>query len=132
VDSKDLEKDLQGILGERVTTSSFERWAYTKEIVRIPRVVGTLMQTVPDAVAKPETTEQVAKLLAYCGERRIPVTPGGRERAGSMVPCRRRAASSSTCATSMRFSMWIPPGSGSSHRWASRGGSWSGSCGGMA
>lgn len=77
MDGKDLEKDLQGILGERVTSSSFERWVYTKEIVRIPQVVGKLMQTVPDAVAKPETTEQVAKLLAYCRERRIPVTPRG-------------------------------------------------------
>jgi glycolate oxidase len=32
---------------------------------------------VPSAVARPRTTEEVSRLLAYCNARRIPVTPQG-------------------------------------------------------
>lgn len=31
-----LEKDLKGIVGDRVTTSEFERWFYTSDILHIP------------------------------------------------------------------------------------------------
>ena len=37
-----LENDLRGIVGDRVTTSEFERWFYTGDILHIPRAIRAL------------------------------------------------------------------------------------------
>ena len=80
--SSNLENDLKGIVGDRVTTSAFERRHYTKEIVSIPKAVLALLRTMPAAVVKPETAEQVAAIVGYCRERGIPIVPRGAGSAG--------------------------------------------------
>jgi Fe-S oxidoreductase/FAD/FMN-containing dehydrogenase len=72
-----LEKDLKGIVGDRVTVSDFERWFYASDIVHIPGIIRTLFKTVPDAVVRPETTGQVSAVVRYCQQHGIPVVPRG-------------------------------------------------------
>ncbi len=36
---KDLENDLRKIIGERITTSRFERWFYTSDLMPIPKMI---------------------------------------------------------------------------------------------
>jgi Fe-S oxidoreductase/FAD/FMN-containing dehydrogenase len=74
---RDLERALREIVGERFTTSPFERWCYTADFVPIPRIVKALFKTLPDAVVKPVASEQVAGVLQYCSANTIPVTPRG-------------------------------------------------------
>jgi glycolate oxidase len=67
------EKDIQffqGLLNERCITQEELRQAYshdhTEDLVFIPEVV-----------LKPETTEEVSKIMEFCFEHGIPVTPSG-------------------------------------------------------
>ncbi len=73
----ELERDLKSIVGDGVTTSEFERWFYTQDIMNLPGVVTTLLKTTPAAIVRPTTTDQVSLVLRYCHERNIPVTPRG-------------------------------------------------------
>lgn len=71
------ENELREIIGERVTTSLFERMCYTADFVPIPKMVKMLFKTLPDAVVKPVEAQQVAQVLHYCAAKGIPVTPRG-------------------------------------------------------
>ncbi len=73
----DLEKDLRGIVGDRVSTSRFERWFYTRDLVHIPRGIRRLFKTMPSAVVKPETADQISAIVGYCHDHAIPVVPRG-------------------------------------------------------
>lgn len=77
MDMRTLERDLRAIVGERVTTSEFERWFYAGDFVPIPNWVKTFFRTMPDAIVKPGTVEEVSGLLRYCLENNIPVVPRG-------------------------------------------------------
>jgi len=72
-----LENDLRGIVGDRVTTSEFERWFYTGDILHIPRAIRALFRTMPSAIVKPDTAEKVSAVVGYCQQRAIPVVPRG-------------------------------------------------------
>ncbi|MBA7566981.1 Lactate utilization protein A [subsurface metagenome] len=74
---KDLENGLREIVGERVTTNSFERWFYTSDLVSIPKVIKALFKTMPDAVVKANIVEEVCSILSYCTRNGIPVVPRG-------------------------------------------------------
>lgn len=75
--TQNIGNDLRAIAGDHVTTSDFERWFYSHDILHMPRAVEGLFQTVPDAVVKPASVDQVAAVLAYCNERGIPVVARG-------------------------------------------------------
>ena len=77
MDTKTLESDLHLIVGERVTTSEFERWFYTSDFVSIPGWVKAFFKTMPVAIVKPRTVVEVSGLLRYCFENNIPVVPRG-------------------------------------------------------
>lgn len=74
---KDLENGLREIVGERVTTNSFERWFYTSDLMSIPKVIKALFKTMPDAVVKANIVEEVCSILSYCTRNGIPVVPRG-------------------------------------------------------
>jgi len=74
---KDLENDLKEIVGERVTTSHFERWFYTSDLIPVPRWVRGLFKTMPAAVVKPKTELEIGAILGYCSRNQIPVVPRG-------------------------------------------------------
>jgi len=73
-----LEKDLAEIVGqERVTTDPFETSFYTADFVPVPPQIRRFFDTTPRAVVKPGTTEDVARVLAYCHASRLPLTVRG-------------------------------------------------------
>ncbi len=82
MDTGTIETDLREIVGERVTTSGFERWFYTGDFVPIPRWVTSFFTTMPAAVVKPRTVEEVGRLLRYCSNKNIPVVPRGAATSG--------------------------------------------------
>ncbi len=72
-----LKEDLAAIVGEKFTTSEFERWFYGSDFVSIPGWVKSFFKTMPLAVAKPGSVEEVGGLLRYCNRKSIPVIPRG-------------------------------------------------------
>ena len=58
-----LAKDLGQLVGDRATTSEFERWFYARDIMRIPGVIKAMFKTMPDAVVRPATAEQVMAVV---------------------------------------------------------------------
>ena len=72
-----LAKDLEQLLGDRVTVSEFERWFYTSDIMHIPRGIRAMFKTMPDAVVRPSTAEQVMAVVRYCQQHGLPIVPRG-------------------------------------------------------
>ena len=72
-----LAKDLEQLVGDRATTSEFERWFYARDIMRIPGVIKAMFKTMPDAVVRPATAEQVMAVVRYCQQHGLPVVPRG-------------------------------------------------------
>ncbi len=70
-----VEEYLKGILGEAVTTSLLERELYSHDLAAAPSFLSrTFLRTTPDVVAKPRSTEEVAAVLKYAPDHRLPVT----------------------------------------------------------
>ena len=59
---------LRALLGDRLATSDSHRELHAQNEAYFARAL-------PDAVAYPETTEEVSRILAICHEARCPVTP---------------------------------------------------------
>ena len=74
---KNIEDDLKEIVGERVTTSHFERWFYSSDLIPVPKWVKSLFKTTPIAVVKPKTASEIGAILSYCSGNQIPVVPRG-------------------------------------------------------
>ncbi|GAG74992.1 unnamed protein product, partial [marine sediment metagenome] len=77
MEEKNLEKDLREIVGERVTTSHFERWFYANDLMPIPKMIKTLFKTMPAAVVKPRTVQEISAVLSYCSYNQITVVARG-------------------------------------------------------
>ena len=76
-DRTDIENDLKAITGDRITFSPFERWSYSSDILHLPRMVKFLFKSVPEAVVKPASVQQVSQVITYCNRHRIPVVARG-------------------------------------------------------
>ncbi len=62
----------------RVTTGSFERQCFSRDLARVPRILEKLLyRTKPFLVVQPRHEEDVLTALAFARERRIPVYPRG-------------------------------------------------------
>lgn len=72
-----MKEDLMKIVGERITTDHFERWFYASDLLSLPGWVRNLFQTIPDAVVKPKTAQEVKAILSYCSANKIPAVPRG-------------------------------------------------------
>ncbi|MDP2918733.1 MAG: FAD-binding and (Fe-S)-binding domain-containing protein, partial [Dehalococcoidia bacterium] len=72
-----IENDLKNIVGDRVTVSEFERWCYTHDILHLPRLVKGLFKTMPVAIVKPNSVDQVSQVAGYCNRKDIPLTVRG-------------------------------------------------------
>jgi glycolate oxidase len=73
-------KDLQRILGDRVSNSSAQLYCYSTDASQV--------QGMPDYVARPLSTEEVSKILILADRHEVPVTPrgAGTGLAGGAVP----------------------------------------------
>jgi Fe-S oxidoreductase/FAD/FMN-containing dehydrogenase len=72
-----LEKGLKEIVGDRVTTSEFERWFYRSDMAPIPSELKIFFKTMPSAVVRPVTNEEISRVAVYCTEMGIPMVPRG-------------------------------------------------------
>ena len=71
-----VDSALKDELGERYTEDPFERSFYRRDLAAIPPLISRfLAETNPDAVARPQSTDEVARLVSYAASRQIPITP---------------------------------------------------------
>ena len=71
MDSKEIVKNLAEIVGSaNVTDELFIREAYSQDFATYPA-------SVPTAVVRPRTTEEVSAIMKFCNENKIPVSPRG-------------------------------------------------------
>ena len=62
----------------RVTSGSFERQYFSRDLARVPRILEKILfRTRPFLVVQPKHEEDVLEALAFARERRIPVFPRG-------------------------------------------------------
>ena len=67
---------LAELLGDRYTESAFERSFYRRDLASVPPFLASLVgDTLPAAVARPRTAEEVSTIVRYAVERRLPLTP---------------------------------------------------------
>ncbi len=68
--------DLAERFQDRYTDNAFERSFYTRDLAPVPELVARFAgQTLPDAVVRPRSAEEVAHILRWASDRRVPVTP---------------------------------------------------------
>lgn len=74
---------LEGLFGTRVSFDRRERTLYGHDTAEIPSLVKPLVgSTVPDAVVQPASEEELATLVRWAHDKRIPLTPRGRATSG--------------------------------------------------
>ncbi len=67
---------LAKLLGDRYTESAFERSFYRRDLASVPPFLASLVgDTLPAAVARPRTAEEVSAIVGYARQHRLPVTP---------------------------------------------------------
>ncbi len=84
IDDKIREKIISIVGRENCLTSDLERFAYSYDSSFIPLTPANK----PELVARPQTTEEVSRLLTVAYENQIPVTPRGAAsgRSGGSIP----------------------------------------------
>jgi Fe-S oxidoreductase/FAD/FMN-containing dehydrogenase len=74
---------LEEKFGSRANFDPTERVLYGHDIAAVPGLVKPLIGgTTPDAVVQPASEDEVAALVAWAAERRIPLVPRGRSTSG--------------------------------------------------
>ncbi len=67
---------LSGIPADRVTDDLIERKLYSRDLAPVPAImVKPFFRTLPDAVIRPGSAEQVAEVMRQAARERIPITP---------------------------------------------------------
>jgi len=68
--------NLSGIPADRVTEDAIERKLYSRDLAPAPAIlIKPFFRTLPDAVIRPGSAEQVAEVMRQAARERIPVTP---------------------------------------------------------
>jgi FAD/FMN-containing dehydrogenase len=80
---------LEALFGDRVTFERLERKLYGHDVAAMPNLIKPLVgDTTPDAVVQPRSEEQLAELVRWADEQRIPLTPRGKASSGFTRPLR--------------------------------------------
>lgn len=67
---------LQSILGDRITDDEVERRMYARDLAPLPSLlVRPFFHTLPDAVARPRSADELGQILRHATADRLPVTP---------------------------------------------------------
>jgi len=82
---KEILDDLREIVGGNVSLSPTERCCYASD--------ASMVEGLPDYVVRPKSTQEVSRLLRYCNNRHIFVTPRGAAQVSPEVLLRFMAAS---------------------------------------
>jgi len=82
-------KFLESLFGTRVSFDQRERTLYGHDTAEIPSLIKPLVgSTVPDAVVQPDSEDELAALVRWAQEKRVPLTPRGRATSGYGESCR--------------------------------------------
>lgn len=74
---------LKETFGKRVTFDKLERKLHGHDIAAMPNLIKPFIgSTVPDAVVQPESIEELAKLVRWANDRKIPLTPRAKASSG--------------------------------------------------
>ncbi|HKM09123.1 MAG TPA: FAD-binding oxidoreductase [Candidatus Methanomethylophilaceae archaeon] len=69
---------LESIVGkDNVNTSDMEKILYSHDLAPLPKVAGIGFKNIPDVVVRPETDEQISKVVSLAYESGIPIVPRG-------------------------------------------------------
>ncbi len=68
--------------GERVSFDKTEMLLYSHDTASLPGLVKRIINTVPDAVIQPSSTEDVVFITQFARQRNIPLTPRGAASSG--------------------------------------------------
>ena len=69
---------LKEIVGPKnVNVSGMDRVLYSHDMAPLPKMAGIAFKNVPDVIVRPETVEQISKVMALAYENGIAVTPRG-------------------------------------------------------
>jgi glycolate oxidase len=68
---------LEHLLGERATISELERELYSRDMAPVPSLLVTPLglKTKPDIVVRPETDEEVVRVVKHAAQHNMPITP---------------------------------------------------------
>ena len=78
----EVQKELVGILGERVAFHEIERMLYSADLGALPGLVKKQINTLPDAVVQPDSSNDLIALMGLATKYRIPLVPRGSGTAG--------------------------------------------------
>ncbi len=74
---------LEAKFGSRVNFSKTERKLYGHDIAAMPGLLKPLVgNTIPEAVVQPETEQELAGLVRWAAENKVPLTPRGKASSG--------------------------------------------------
>jgi Fe-S oxidoreductase/FAD/FMN-containing dehydrogenase len=74
---------LEGQFGNRVNFNAMERVLYSHDIAAVPNMIKPLIgNTTPDAIVQPVSEEELAGLVKWAVQNRIPLTPRGKASSG--------------------------------------------------
>ncbi len=69
---------LEGIVGkDNINTGDMDKILYSHDMAPLPKEAGMAFKNLPDVVVRPETDEQVAKVVALAYRDGIPIIPRG-------------------------------------------------------
>ncbi|MFX1606765.1 MAG: FAD-binding oxidoreductase, partial [Promethearchaeota archaeon] len=85
--SKPKEK-LKEIFGDRLVTEKHELILFGQDVGSLPKQVGWLMNTKPDAIVQPQTPEEIKALYAVAQKYKVPLVPraAGTSGYGGAIP----------------------------------------------
>lgn len=70
-------KELKNLFEDRITFDVFDRLCYISDLAPLPKEIAIAFKTMPDAVVRTKTTEEIVKLMKFSSENEIPITPRG-------------------------------------------------------
>ncbi|MHA1614936.1 MAG: FAD-binding oxidoreductase, partial [Candidatus Thorarchaeota archaeon] len=73
---KQTEK-LSGIFGDRLITAKHELFLSSMDVGSLPKQVGWMMNTNPDAIVQPITAEEIQSLYKFARNEKVPLVPRG-------------------------------------------------------
>ena len=73
---KNINSQLSKIVGEEdVATDAFERMLYSHDVAPLPSLLSSVFETIPDAIARPESSEELSQIMRLASENGVPVVP---------------------------------------------------------
>ncbi|AFL99224.1 FAD/FMN-dependent dehydrogenase [Desulfitobacterium dehalogenans ATCC 51507] len=77
--NKALENQLTELLGpDSVSTLDIERRQYAHDMAPVPKIFGLFFKTMPDAIVRPNSSQQVQQLVKFTAANGVPLIPRGR------------------------------------------------------